>query len=75
MTAERMQSRHYEPRKKAYRTMLNTMERMIVAGSLNCERVEIPYGGTSFPALFVGDTELALDLASFFATASIASRR
>ena len=23
MTAERMQSRHYEPRKKAYRTMLN----------------------------------------------------
>jgi dienelactone hydrolase len=48
-----MQSRHHEPRKQAYRTMLNTFERMIVAGSLNCARVEIPYEGTSFPALFV----------------------
>jgi dienelactone hydrolase len=53
ITAERMQSRHYEPRKHAYRTMLNTLERMIVAGSLNCARVEIPYGETRFPALFV----------------------
>jgi dienelactone hydrolase len=53
ITAERMQSRHHEPRKQAYRTMLNTFERMIVAGSLNCARVEIPYEGTSFPALFV----------------------
>ena len=49
ITAERMQSRHYEPRKQAYRTMLNTLERMIVAGSLNCTRVEIPYGETAFP--------------------------
>jgi dienelactone hydrolase len=53
ITAERMQSRHYEPRKKAYRTMLDTMDRTIVAGSLNCERVEIPYGDKRFPALFV----------------------
>jgi dienelactone hydrolase len=53
VTAERMQSRHYEPRKQAYRTMLKTMERTIVAGSLDCERVEIPYGDTSFPGLFV----------------------
>ena len=53
ITAERMQSRHYEPRKQAYRTMLNTMERMIVAGGLNCQRVEIPYGNASFPGLFV----------------------
>jgi pimeloyl-ACP methyl ester carboxylesterase len=51
VTAERMQSRHYEPRKQAYRTMLKTMERTIFAGSLNCERVEIPYGDKSFPAL------------------------
>ena len=29
------------------------MERMIFAGGLNCERVEIPYGDTSFPGLFV----------------------
>ena len=48
-----MQSRHYEPRKQAYRTMLDTMERMIVAGGLNCQRVEIPYGNASFPGLFV----------------------
>ena len=53
VTAERMQSRHYEPRKKAYCIMLKTMERMIFAGALNCERVEIPYGTASFPALFV----------------------
>ena len=53
VTAERMQSRHYEPRKQAYRTMLNTLQRMIVAGSLNCERVEIPYGENHFAALFV----------------------
>jgi dienelactone hydrolase len=53
ITAERMQSRHYEPRKKAYRTMLDTMDRTIVAGSLNCERVEIPYGDKKFPGLFV----------------------
>ncbi len=53
VTAERMQSRHYEPRKQAYRTMLKTMERMIVSGGLNCERVEIPYGDASFPGLFV----------------------
>ena len=53
VTAERMQSRHYEPRKQAYRTLLKTMERMIVCGSLNCERVEIQYGANSFPGLFL----------------------
>ena len=53
MTAERMQSRHYAPRKAMYRTMLDTMARAIDVGGLNCERVEIPYEGNSFPALFV----------------------
>jgi hypothetical protein len=53
VTAERMQSRHYEPRKRAYHTMLKTMDRMIFAGSFNCERVKIPHGGRSFPGLFV----------------------
>ena len=53
VTAERMQNCHYAPRKQAYRTMLQTMERAIIAGSLNCQRVEIPYERTSFPALFV----------------------
>ena len=53
MTAERMQSRHYEPRWAMYRKMLDTMDRAVRAGALNCERVEIPYGESSFPALFV----------------------
>jgi pimeloyl-ACP methyl ester carboxylesterase len=53
VTAERMQNRYYEPRKKAYRAMLKTMDRMIYAGSLNCERVEITYDGGSFPGFLV----------------------
>lgn len=53
MTAERMQSRHYEPRIAMYRKMLDTMQRAITVGNLNCERVEIPYEGQSFPGLFV----------------------
>lgn len=53
MTAERMQSRHFEPRWALYRTMLDTMQRAIEVGQLNCRRVEIPYGDTSFPGLFV----------------------
>lgn len=53
MTAERMQSRHYAPRWTVYRTMLDTMQRAVEVGQLDCERVEIPYGETSFPGLFV----------------------
>jgi pimeloyl-ACP methyl ester carboxylesterase len=53
MTAERMQSRDYAPRLMMYRTMLDTMQRAIDVGGLNCERVEIPYEGSSFPGLFV----------------------
>ena len=53
MTAERMQSRHYEPRWRVYRTMLDTMSRAISVGNLNVQRVEIPYEGSSFPGLFV----------------------
>jgi dienelactone hydrolase len=53
ITAERMQSRHYEPRRAMYQTMLDTMHRAVVAGLLNCERVEVPYEGSSFPGLFV----------------------
>jgi dienelactone hydrolase len=53
ITAERMQSRHYEPRWSMYRRILDTMARAVEVGELNCERVEIPYEGSSFPALFV----------------------
>jgi dienelactone hydrolase len=53
MTAERMQSRSYAPRQTMYRKMLDTMQRAIDVGGLNCERVKIPYEGTTFPGLFV----------------------
>lgn len=52
VTAERMQSRDYQPRKDMYATMLATMNKAIAAG-LPAERVEIAYEGSSFPALFV----------------------
>lgn len=53
VTAERMQSRHYEPRWTMYRKMLDTMQDAVRAGNLNCEYVEIPYGDASFPGLYV----------------------
>lgn len=52
ITAERMQSRDYQPRKDMYRTMLATMDKAVAAG-LPAERVEIAYEGSSFPGLFV----------------------
>jgi dienelactone hydrolase len=52
MTAERMQSRHYEPRRVAYQNMLDMAERWISMGELTCERVEIPFEGARFPGLF-----------------------
>ncbi len=53
ITAERMQSRDFAPRRAMYAQMLKTFQRGIAVGGLNCEHVEIPYGDTSFPALFV----------------------
>lgn len=53
MSAERMQSRHYAPRLVMYQKMLDTMRDAIRVGGLNCDFVEIPYGATSFPGLFV----------------------
>ncbi len=53
LTAERMQSRHYEPRQVAYRKMLDTFDQAVTLGEENCERVEIPYDGTSFSGLLV----------------------
>lgn len=53
ITAERMQDRGYAPREAMYAKMLDTMDRAVAAGGFNCERVEIPYEGASFPALFV----------------------
>jgi dienelactone hydrolase len=57
ITAERMQSRHYQPRWTMYQTMLATMRRAIGAG-FPCEPVDIPYGESSLAALFIrGDGE------------------
>jgi dienelactone hydrolase len=52
VTAERMQSRDYAPRQAMYATMLETMGKAIASG-LPAERVEVPYEGASYPALFV----------------------
>ena len=53
LTAERLQSRHYAPRRDAYRKMLDSFEKGIVLGRQNCAKVEIPYEHTSLPGLFV----------------------
>ncbi|WP_336650655.1 alpha/beta hydrolase family protein [Kocuria rosea] len=53
LTAERQQSRHFAPRQEAYRKMLETFEKAITCGQRNCERVVIPYEGTTLPGLFV----------------------
>jgi dienelactone hydrolase len=53
MTAERMQASDYAPRKAMYRTMLDTMIRGIEQGRLGWERIDIPFEGSSFPAIFI----------------------
>ncbi|WP_113699324.1 alpha/beta hydrolase family protein [Nonomuraea lactucae] len=53
LTAERLQSRHYAPRWDAYRKMLDSFDRGITLGRHNCAKVEIPYGDSSLPGLFV----------------------
>jgi hypothetical protein len=53
ITAERMQSRHFEPRRRAYRHMLDCFAKYVELGGLNCERVEIPYHGKVLAGLFM----------------------
>ena len=53
ITAERMQNRHFEPRRRAYRRMLEAFAKYIELGELNCERVEIPYQGKTLAGLYV----------------------
>jgi dienelactone hydrolase len=53
LTAERQQSRHFAPREQAYQRMLDTFDLAVTLGRQDCERVEIPYEGTSFPGLLV----------------------
>lgn len=51
--AERMQSRWFAPREVAYKKMLDAFADSVRLGRENCELVEIPYGDTTLPALFV----------------------
>jgi alpha-beta hydrolase superfamily lysophospholipase len=53
ITAERMQNRHFAPRRRAYERMLECFSKFVELGNLNCERVEFPYQGKSLAALFV----------------------
>ncbi|HWD03926.1 MAG TPA: alpha/beta fold hydrolase [Amycolatopsis sp.] len=53
LTAERQQSRGFAPRQRAYERMLDTFSRAVTLGRQNCERVEVPYEGTAYPAYLV----------------------
>lgn len=53
LTAERMQNRHYAPRKEAFKKMLDSFAKFSDLHEENCERVEIPYKGTVLAGLFV----------------------
>jgi len=53
MTAERMQARDYAPRREAYARMLDARDAMFRTGGIPCEAVDIPYEGSSLPALFL----------------------
>ena len=52
ITAERMQNRHFEPRKRAFRQMLECFEKYVTLAEQSCERVDIPYQGKSLGAWF-----------------------
>lgn len=53
ITAERMQSRDYGPRKAMYATMLDTMERFYATSDIGARRVEFPYADSTLSAVFV----------------------
>ncbi len=57
LTCERMQAADYPPRKAAYASMLDCFGREIALSGAPCEIVTVPYGNTSFPALFVNAAE------------------
>lgn len=55
LSAERMQSRDYAPRWAAYDKGLELYRKAVKLRGLHIEFVEIPYEGSSYPALFVHD--------------------
>jgi dienelactone hydrolase len=59
LAAERMQSRHYPPRAEAFRKGMEAFRSSLELGQETCECVEIPYGSSSYPALFVKAANVA----------------
>jgi dienelactone hydrolase len=55
LSAERMQSRDYAPRWAAYDKGLELYRKHVALRGLHVDFVEVPYGDTSFPAIFVHD--------------------
>lgn len=53
VTAERMQSRHYQPRQIMYRRMLEIMDRVVATSEIPLESVSFPYAGSTINGLFV----------------------
>lgn len=53
LAAERMQSRDYAPRWEAYRDGLAMFRRGVELQGLDVEFIDIPYEGSTYPALFV----------------------
>jgi alpha-beta hydrolase superfamily lysophospholipase len=53
LIAERMQSRHYAPRETAYRKAMDTFKLAVTHGRERASLVEVPYEGSSYPAIFV----------------------
>ena len=51
--AERMQRPDFGPRREAFRAALDCFAKFLALSGEDCRRVEVPYRGTSLPALFV----------------------
>ena len=59
ITAERLQAHGAPGREALYQRFLDTFERGVRLAGENCERVEIPYGGTHLAGLYVRAEGLA----------------
>lgn len=55
LSAERMQSRDYAPRWEAYDKGLELYRKHVALRGLHVDFVDIPYEGSSYPAIFVHD--------------------
>lgn len=53
ITAERMQSRDFAPRKAMYANLLDTMEHFYATSDLGASRVEFPYEGKHLTGVFI----------------------